>query len=115
MANNKLIATVEEKIDDVKDYIDTMKKKNVNLNVKCTQYEALTVVLGTAAVVATATAIHAVVCARKKANYKKKIAAAYEEKYAKLEADLKAEYEAKLAALMSAEEPAAEETAEAAE
>ena len=63
MENKKLIETVEERIE-------TMKKKDFQINVKCTQFEALTVALGAAAV---ATTVYVIVSARKKAKLKKKI------------------------------------------
>ena len=73
-------------------------KKNINVNFKCTQFDALAVAVGAVAVAAT---LHIVVSARKKAKLKKKLTAkiekAYAKKYAELEASLKAEYEAKLA------------------
>ena len=91
MENKKLIETVEERID-------TMKKKDFQINVKCTQFEALTVALGAAAV---ATTVYVIVSARKKAKLKKKITKklekAYAKKFAELEAELRADYEAKLA------------------
>ena len=91
MENKKLIETVEERID-------TMKKKDFQINVKCTQFEALTVALGAAAV---ATTIYVIASARKKAKLKKKITKkvekAYAKKFAALEAELRADYEAKLA------------------
>lgn len=91
MENKKLIETVEERID-------TMKKKDFQINVKCSQFEALTVALGAAAV---ATTVYVIVSARKKAKLKKKITKkiekAYAKKFAALEAELRADYEAKLA------------------
>ena len=91
MENKKLIETVEERID-------TMKKKDFQINVKCSQFEALTVALGAAAV---ATTVYVIVSARKKAKLKKKltkkIEKAYAKKFAALEAELRADYEAKLA------------------
>jgi hypothetical protein len=100
MANKDLKTNVGE-------CIETMKKKNINVNFKCTQYEALAVTLGVAAAAA---AVHIIVTARKTAKLKKKLTAkiekAYAKKYADLENALKAEYEAKLAAI--AEEPADE-------
>ena len=91
MENKKLIETVEDRID-------TMKKKDFRINVKCTQFEALTVALGAAAV---ATTVYVIVSARKKAKLKKKITKkiekAYAKKFAALEAELRADYEAKLA------------------
>ena len=91
MENNKLLANVEERLE-------TMKKKDFQINVKCTQFEALTVALGAAAV---ATTLYVIVSARKKAKLKKKITKkvekAYAKKFAALEAALRADYEAKLA------------------
>ena len=91
MENKKLIETVEERID-------TMKKKDFQINVKCTQFEALTTALGVAAIATTA---YIIVSARKKAKLKKKITKkiekAYAKKFAELEAELRADYEAKLA------------------
>ena len=65
MENKKLIETVEDRIE-------TMKKKDFQINVKCTQFEALTVALGAAAV---ATTVYVIVSARKKAKLKKKMRA----------------------------------------
>ena len=87
--------TSKELITKVEDRIDTMKKKDVNINVKCSQFDALAVVIGAAAV---ATAVHCIVSACTKAKIKKKIEKAYAKKYLELEESLKAEYEAKLAA-----------------
>ena len=91
MENKKILTTVEERLD-------TMKKKDFQINVKCTQFEALTVALGAAAV---ATTVYVIVSARKKAKLKKKITKkiekAYAKKFAELEAELRADYEAKLA------------------
>ena len=91
MENDKLMTNVE-------DCIETMKKKDFQINVKCTQFEALTVALGAAAV---ATTIYVIASARKKAKLKKKITKkvekAYAKKFAALEAELRADYEAKLA------------------
>ena len=104
--------TSKELITNVEDCIDTMKKKDVNFNVKCTQFDALAVILGVAAV---ATTVHIVVSARKKAKLKKKLTAkiekAYAKKYLALEEALKAEYEAKLA-LATVEADADEEEAD---
>ena len=50
--------TSKELITKVEDRIDTMKKKDVNINVKCSQFDALAVVIGAAAV---ATAVHCIV------------------------------------------------------
>jgi hypothetical protein len=91
MENKKLIETVEERID-------TMKKKDFQINVKCTQFKALTTAIGVAAV---ATTVYVIVSVRKKAKLKKKITKklekAYAKKFAALEAELRADYEAKLA------------------
>ena len=98
MENKKLIETVEERID-------TMKKKDFQINVKCTQFEALTTAIGVAAV---ATTVYVIVSARKKAKLKKKITKklekAYAKKFAALEAELRADYEAKLAEIEIDEE-----------
>ena len=98
MTTNTLMTNVE-------DCIDTMKKKDVNINVKCTQFEALAVALGAVAI---ATTVHIVVSARKKAKLKKKltkkIEKAYAKKFAELEAELRADYEAKLAEFEADEE-----------
>lgn len=103
MENKKLIETVEDRID-------TMKKKDFQINVKCTQFEALTVALGAAAV---ATTVYVIVSARKKAKLKKKITKkiekAYAKKFAALEAELRADYEAKLAEFEIDEEEAEDE------
>jgi hypothetical protein len=103
MENKKLIETVEERID-------TMKKKDFQLNVKCTQFEALTFALGATAVAAT---VCLIVGARKKAKLKKKITKklekAYAKKFAELEAELRADYEAKLAEFELDEEEAEDE------
>ena len=104
MENKKLIETVEDRIE-------TMKKKDFQINVKCTQFEALTVALGAAAV---ATTIYVIASARKKAKLKKKITKkvekAYAKKFAALEAELRADYEAKLAEFeVDEEETVAEE------
>ncbi len=105
MESKKLIANVEERID-------TMKKKDFQINVKCTQFEALTVALGAAAV---ATTVYVIVSARKKAKLKKKITKkvekAYAKKFAELEAELRADYEAKLAEFEKDEEELVEEEA----
>ena len=107
MENKKIMANVE-------DCIDTMKKKDFHINVKCTQFEALTVALGAVAV---ATAVHLIVSTRKKAKLKKKITKkvekAYAKKFAALEAELRADYEAKLAEFEvdEAEEVVVEENA----
>ena len=103
MENNKLLANVEERLE-------TMKKKDFQINVKCTQFEALTVALGATAVAATVCLIAG---ARKKAKLKKKITKklekAYAKKFAELEAELRADYEAKLAEFELDEEEAADE------
>ena len=104
MENDKLMTNVE-------DCIETMKKKDFQINVKCTQFEALTVALGAAAV---ATTIYVIASARKKAKLKKKITKkvekAYAKKFAALEAELRADYEAKLAEFeVDEEETVAEE------
>ena len=104
MENNKLMTNVE-------DCIETMKKKDFQINVKCTQFEALTVALGAAAV---ATTIYVIASARKKAKLKKtitkKVEKAYAKKFAALEAELRADYEAKLAEFeVDEEETVAEE------
>jgi hypothetical protein len=103
MENKKLIETVEERIE-------TMKKKDFQINVKCTQFEALTVALGATAVAAT---VCLIVGARKKAKLKKKITKklekAYAKKFAELEAELRADYEAKLAEFELDEEEAEDE------
>ena len=81
MENKKLIETVEERIE-------TMKKKDFQINVKCTQFEALTVALGATAVAAT---VCLIVGARKKAKLKKKITKKLEKAYAKKFAELEEE------------------------
>ena len=90
--------TNQELMTNVEDCIDTMKKKNINVNFKCTQFDALAVAVGAVAVAAT---LHIVISARKKAKLKKKITKkvekAYAKKFAELEAELRADYEAKLA------------------
>ena len=63
METNKIMANVE-------DCIETMKKKDVNINVKCTQFEALAVALSAVAVVGT---VGLIVSIRRKAKLKKKI------------------------------------------
>ena len=102
MENKKLIETVEERIAE-------MKKKDFQINVKCTQFEALTAAIGAAAV---ATTVYVIVSARKKAKLKKKITAkvekAYAKKFAELEAALRADYEAKLAEFENDEEESAD-------
>ena len=102
--------TNQELMTNVEDCIDTMKKKNINVNFKCTQFDALAVAVGAVAVAAT---LHIVISARKKAKLKKKLTAkiekAYAKKYAELEASLKAEYEAKLAEAGVAEDDEDEE------
>ncbi|MBQ7290747.1 MAG: hypothetical protein IJW76_03360 [Clostridia bacterium] len=103
METNKIMANVE-------DCIETMKKKDVNINVKCTQFEALAVALSAVAVVGT---VGLIVSIRNKAKLKKKITKklekAYAKKYLELEEDLRAEYEAKMAAMAIIDEDELEE------
>ena len=93
METNKIMANVE-------DCIETMKKKDVNINVKCTQFA----VVGT---------VGLIVSIRNKAKLKKKITKklekAYAKKYLELEEDLRAEYEAKMAAMAIIDEDELEE------
>ncbi len=103
MTTNEIMANVEDRIE-------TMKKKDVNINVKCTQFEALAVALSAVAVVGT---VGLVVSIRRKAKLKKKITKklekAYAKKYLQLEEDLRAEYEAKMAAMAICDEDELEE------
>ncbi len=102
--------TTNEIMTNVEDRIETMKKKDVNINVKCTQFEALAVALSAAAVVGT---VGLIVSIRRKAKLKKKITKklekAYAKKYLELEEELRAEYEAKMAAMAICDEDELEE------
>lgn len=61
----------------MKKCIKEMKENQININFKCTQYDALMIALGaTAALVG----LHVVMCVRKKSKLKKQLAKKYEKK-----------------------------------